>query len=254
MKRALSPSRRAPAKNQPAAKAAASLIGPATIAASFALASAPAAAQELAAQGAAQTRLYLRVGAGVNFSPDRDQDLAFNPDLVFVGGPPTGRRVDTGPGVSFTAAAGFDYPAGTRTELEYRRIGSTVDAVTTFGGGAPGTLPGAGNIRAHALMSNVYKHFETGSAVRPYIGAGVGGVFVEDFTGARDSAFAYQGRAGLAIALGRDVSANLEYVHLRSLELEFGPASFTPGGPAGPRIDGASFVSSSVLLSFSRKF
>ncbi len=241
-------------KKQPSAKAAISLIGPATIAASLAIASAPVAAQEPDAQGAGPTRLYLRVGAGVNFSPDRDQDLAFNPDLVFVGGPPTGRRVDTGPGASVTAAAGFDYPAGTRTELEYRRIGSTVDAVTTIGGVAPGTSPASGNIRAHALMSNIYKHFDTGSAVRPYIGAGVGGVFVEDLTGARDSAFAYQGRAGLAVELGPDVSASLEYVHLRSLELEFGPADFTPGGPGGPRIDGASFVSSSVLLSFSRKF
>lgn len=241
-------------------RAAAPALGAAAISAAagvFALAPAHAqdpAAENPAAAAAKPTRLYLRVGAGVNFSPDRDQNLAFNPDLVFAGGPPTARRVDTGAGASFTAAAGFDYPAGTRTELEYRRLGSTVDAVTTTSGGAPGTAPASGNIRAHALMSNVYKHFETGSAVRPYVGAGVGGVFVEDFTGARDSAFAYQGRAGLAIDLGPNVSANLEYVHLRSLEVEFGPAEFTPGGPAGPRIDGAPFVSSSVQVSFSRKF
>lgn len=208
-----------------------------------ALAPVAAVAQE---DGGRATGVYLRGGAGVAFGETLNQNLSYNPDVVFVTPPATSKSTEIGDGFAAAAAIGFQY-SKTRTELEYRRMEMSVDGVAYAGGAAPGTAVANDDIVAQALMSNVYFDFPNKSAFTPFIGAGVGGARVENELGERDAAFAYQGRAGVEAALSEWFSIGAEYVYFRTLDVKYGPKEFEPAGPAGPRTDGDPFVSSSVM-------
>ncbi len=123
----------------------------------------------------------------------------------------------------------------------------SVDAVVYLGGAAPGTPVVNDDVKAQALMSNVYFDLVNSSMFTPFIGVGVGGARVENEIGERDAAFAYQGRAGVEVALGRKLSVGAEYVYFRTLDISYGPKDFAASGAAGPRTDGDPFVSSSVM-------
>lgn len=192
------------------------------------------------------TGLYVRGAAGIAFGDTLEQDLSYNPAFVFMTPPATSKTTDLGDGLAFSGAIGFQY-ARTRTELEYRRMASSIDAVAYAGGAAPALIPLNDDLVAQALMSNVYFDFVNSSRLTPYIGFGVGGARVENELGERDAAFAYQGRAGVEVALGNKLSLGAEYVYFRTLAIEYGPKDFDPSGPAGPRTDGDPFVSSSVM-------
>lgn len=204
---------------------------------------ASAAAEEAPAR---DTGVYLRGGAGVAFGETLDQDLSWNPAVMFIIPPATAKATDLGDGLTFSGAIGFQY-ARTRTELEYRRMEISVDNVAYAGGAAPAVAVVNDDMIAQALMSNVYFDLVNSSRFTPYIGVGVGGARVENELGERDAAFAYQGRAGVEVALGSRLSLGAEYVYFRTLDLRYGPKDFTPAGPAGPRTDGDAFVSSSVM-------
>ena len=45
-----------------------------------------------------------------------------------------------------------------------------------------------------------------------------------------------------------------EYVYFRTVDVVYGPKEFEPGGPAGPRVDGAPFVSSSAMATIRKSF
>ncbi len=192
------------------------------------------------------TGVYLRGAAGIVFGETLDQDLSWNPAVMFMIPPATAKATDLGDGLALSGAIGFQY-ARTRTELEYRRMEISVDAVAYSGGAAPGAIVVNDDLAAQALMSNVYFDLVNSSMFTPYIGVGVGGVRVENELGERDAAFAYQGRAGVEVALGSKLSLGAEYVYFRTLDIEYGPKDFTLAGPAGPRTDGDAFVSSSVM-------
>ncbi len=214
-----------------------------TVAASAAAVPFAAAAQENDGRAAG---VYVRGGAGVVFGETLDQDLSWNPNIVFAPPPPFAKASDLGDGLSISGAIGFQY-ARTRTELEYRRMTPSIDAVV-YSSPPPG-MPVAVNDRleAQALMSNVYVDLVNKSRFTPFVGLGVGGARIENELGERDAAFAYQGRAGLEVALGQALSLGAEYVYFRTLDVVYGPKTFEPGGPAGPRTDGDPFVSSSVM-------
>lgn len=192
------------------------------------------------------TGLYLRGGAGVVFGEALNQDLAWNPDVAFASPPATSKSTDLGDGLALSGAIGFQY-ARTRTELEYRRMAASVDRVAYAGGAAPAVVPLNDDLVAQALMSNVYFDLVNSSRFTPYVGLGVGGARVENELGERDAAFAYQGRAGVDVALGKKLSVGAEYAYFRTLEIDHGPEKFAPAGPTGPRADGDPFVSSSVM-------
>ena len=201
---------------------------------------------------------YIRLGAGVTLVKDWDQDLAFNPDLVFVSAPPTGQRVANSEGFLAAAALGFNYADGIRTELEYRYASSKIDSVTletpVIG---PTVIPTANDdVNVHFLMSNFYFDFTNNSRLTPFIGGGVGGAFVENETGDRDAALAYQGRAGVSYDFGDGFAADVEYVFLRTNKLAFGPDAedFAPAGPFEPAVTGDRYQSSSVMVSLRKQF
>ena len=192
------------------------------------------------------TGVYVRGAAGIAFADALNQDLSYNPAVVFVTPPATSKASDLGEGLALSGAIGFQY-AKTRTELEYRRMAAPVDGVAYAGGAAPGTPVVNDDLVAQALMSNVYFDFVNKTSFTPHIGFGVGGARVENELGERDAAFAYQGRVGVEVALGAKFSIGAEYAYFRTLDLVYGPKEFDPAGAAGPRTDGDPFVSSSVM-------
>ncbi|MCB2098816.1 MAG: P44/Msp2 family outer membrane protein [Parvularculaceae bacterium] len=193
-----------------------------------------------------QTGVYLRGAGGAAFGENLNQDLSYNPDVAIAITPASAKATELGDGLALSAAIGFQY-ANTRTELEYRRMEVSIDGVSYAGGAAPGTPAINDDLLVQALMSNVYFDLVNSSAFTPYVGVGVGGARVENELGERDAAFAYQGRVGVEVALGGKFSLGAEYVYFRTLDVEYGPKDFAPGGPAGPRTDGEPFVSSSVM-------
>ena len=200
--------------------------------------------------------LYFRLGAGATFASDWEQDFTYNPAAMFVVVPPTGQAIGGGNGFTAGAALGFDYADGIRTELEYRYAATGIDSITDVGGASAGVSRGSDeDISAQFVMANFYFDFYNQSAITPFIGGGVGGALVENELGQKDGALAYQGRAGLSLAVGGGFSADLEYIYLRTNDLVYGPADddFIPTGPV-VRADGEAYVSSSVMISLRKPF
>lgn len=210
------------------------------------------------AQDESANRLYGRLIAGVSLPDEVDQDLAYNPAILFLVTPPSLQTVDAGTGYAVGGALGFRYDNGFRTELEYRYQSSDLDEVRFNAPTAPTVAPDA-SLAAHFLMTNVIYEFRNSSRLTPYIGGGVGAAWVTSWTGpgdatGRDLTYAYQGRAGLAFALNETTRLGAEYVYVRTGELTYGPESFTPTGPGGPKIDGGEFAASTILVSLEKSF
>lgn len=187
--------------------------------------------------------VYVRVGAGVSFVSDLEQD--YGPAA-----PGFGQTVSVSETFTAAAALGFDYADGIRTELEYRYEFAGIDSVTVRPPVGPDLfLEPSENLGAHLLMANFYFDLNNDSAVTPFIGGGVGGAFVSNENGDRDAALAYQGRAGLSLDVNDTVIVSAEYIYTRSRDLDFAvsPASgFAPGGD--------NYVSSSAMLSLRKLF
>ncbi len=209
------------------------------------------------AQDVVDDGAYIRVAAGGVFAGDWNQDYTYNPNFVFLVAPPSRQTVSLGEGLTAAVALGFDYADGIRTELEYRYARTDIDSLTVGGGFAPDvtTFPNA-DVSAHLVMANFYFDFTNESSFTPFIGGGVGGAFVTNENNQTDAALALQGRAGVSYDLGGGLTFSTEYIYLRSNELAYGPkdSDFTLAGPAGPRIDGDRYQTSSVMLSFRKKF
>ncbi len=209
------------------------------------------------AQDAVDDGIYVRVAAGAAFVSDFEQDITYNPNLVFAIAPPSRQTLAIGEGLTAAVALGFDYADGIRTELEYRYAKTDIDSVTVGGGFASDmtSFPDV-DVKAQLVMANFYFDFANDSPFTPFIGGGVGGAFVTNEAGDTDAALALQGRAGVSYDLGDGVSFSTEYIYLRSNELSYGPTDddFAPAGPFESRIDGDRYQSSSMMLSFRKKF
>jgi len=205
--------------------------------------------------------VYMRIGGGATFLNDWEQDYVFNPNILFFDPPPRGQRLDLGSGFLAGAAVGFDYADGIRTELEYRYASVSIDsaAVDQFdfmsGFALTPFTPDEDSIDAHFVFTNFYFDFHNNSPLTPFIGGGVGGAFVSNESGERDAALAYQGRAGVSLALGGGFSADLEYIFTRTNKLAYGPRveDFMETAPFGPAVIGERYQASSAMLSL-RKF
>ena len=169
--------------------------------------------------------LYFRLGAGVNFMNDLEQDITQDPPVNFIVPPPTEQTIFTGAGVAAAAAVGFGHANGIRTELEYRYASAPINGLTNnnpiF---QPIIIPDT-SVAGHFVMANGYYDFDTGGAVTPFLGVGIGGGTVSDGFGQSDGVLAYQGRGGLSLAVFDDVKLSAEYVHLRTNNLVFGPTA-----------------------------
>lgn len=206
------------------------------------------------AQDEARDGFYLRAGAGVSFVDNLDQDFTYDPAATLPAPATAGQTIASETGFVATAAVGFDYADGIRTELEYRYASSGVESVTpAVRTGLP--APVNDELNAHFILSNFYYDFRNSSPLTPFIGLGVGGAFVENENADRDAALAYQGRAGISYAFNDGFSADVEYVYLRTNDLVYGPADddFADSSDI-VRIDNAPYVSSSIMISLRKQF
>lgn len=223
-----------------------------------------------AAQGGAENTpsdgFYIRAAAGISFTSDLEQDVTLAPDAfrcLAIGCNPDRQLIDLGSGWVAGGAIGFDYADGIRTELEYRYAANDIEALTLSEQGTEivrgglNPLPAVVNdeFTAHFLMTNVFYDFRNSSRLTPFVGIGVGGAFTENENGDRDAVLAYQGRAGVALALNGGLSIDLEYIYVRSNDLTYGPVDedFTPGS-AEFRLSNDRIEASTVMLGLRKQF
>jgi opacity protein-like surface antigen len=131
---------------------------------------------------------------------------------------------DTGYGVN--AALGNSYNSGFRSEVEFAYRTNDVDdgkvSVPEFDIYESG--PVDGEMSSWAVMINGYYDFDTGSALKPFIGAGLGYANVDLELGSDsddDGVFAYQFMAGLGFAISKEVSLDLQYRFFATDDPEF---------------------------------
>lgn len=117
---------------------------------------------------------------------------------------------------------------------------------------------GKGNVQAYDLMMNGLYDFHTGTAWTPYLGAGVGGAYINNskirnssgtLTDDGDIAFAYQGIAGMSYALNEHLALNADYRYLRTLDGSYKvDSSVGSGKTKGP------YEAHSLMVGFTYKF
>lgn len=205
--------------------------------------------------------VYARIGGGVSFVSDWEQDYVYHPDLVILPAPLSGQTVEFKTGYVGSFALGFDYADGIRTELEYKYATAKVDDyfLNSPVVGEIDRDPDNSDVSGHFVMANFYFDFANSSPLTPFIGGGVGGAFIQNESAQRDAALALQGRAGVSLAMGGGFSTDLEYVYLRTNELEFGPSAegFVSGQPilsSDPAVTGERYQASSVMVSLRKSF
>lgn len=162
-----------------------------------------------AAQDAAP---YAFVFGGAVLNSDLDTD-------GIIGGNPQTVDTDFDDGFQFGIGVGKTFSSlstdrvGVRGEIELSYSDTDADQINFSGNGAAPEINVAGGIEATTLFANIYADFETGGAVTPFVGAGVGvGRFSQDLfygpgvqVNESDTAFGVQLIAGAAY----DVSDSL---------------------------------------------
>jgi OmpA-OmpF porin, OOP family len=214
-------------------------------------AAAQAANQAAVAQGLAQNVQAVSANATAAQNLGRSAKISF--DVGWVG----------------VVSLGWGFGNGLRAEVEGSYRYNEVDKVTFLG------LPvqSGGRVRSYGAMVNLFYDLDPGflgigpSVVQPYLGAGVGYVWIE-YARLRASAagltvtaddtdgqFAFQGIAGVAVPLtwlgARGLTLTAEYRFLGTLEPRVG-AELRVGGPNGPVIQrrevDAAYYNHSALL------
>jgi outer membrane protein OmpA-like peptidoglycan-associated protein/outer membrane protein W len=171
------------------------------------------AALPFAAAAAEQTQtkgLYLSLGGGVNWTQDSDLDGL-------------GRTADFDTGWLGTLAAGYRYGNNLRTEIELGYRANDLDSVSGIGSST-------GDVTAWSGMLNVLYDFPTGTAWRPYLGAGLGAARVNadgnpitagsDSVDDSDVAFAYQAIAGIGYNFTPNAELFLDYRYFATEDLD----------------------------------
>jgi outer membrane protein OmpA-like peptidoglycan-associated protein len=136
-------------------------------------------------------------------------------------------KVDTKESLTSTFGAGYQFGTGLRLGIEG---GYNVHQTDKVKGGPVGNY--IGDMTTFTLMGVVQKEFDTGTAFRPYVGAGVGWGWVDtdnvgpvftaaNYSNAQQDNFAYQLNVGVSYALTSDLDLTLGYRYLAIDDLKF---------------------------------
>ena len=130
---------------------------------------------------------------------------------------------DTG----LVAAAAVGYKTGMmRLEGEFSYRSNGLDKVTDLGG----PFSASGDVTAFSGMLNGYVDLDNQTAITPFLMAGIGfsnisldGVVIDGFPffDEDDTVFAYQGGAGVGIALAPNLMLDVEYRYFATTDPEF---------------------------------
>lgn len=126
-------------------------------------------------------------------------------------------------GYGFLGAVGYGF-SDWRAEGE---LGMRKNDIESFSSGSGAA---SGNVEAWTLMGNLYRDFDTSSAITPYVGIGLGVARIElnnisqggtQLANDRDDAFAYQGILGASVAVAPQVDLDLSYRYLAAVDPDF---------------------------------
>ena len=160
---------------------------------------------------------YVGGALGANITGDLDAKInstslgVNNNDLTF----------DMKTGYAILGAVGYAYGNGLRTEIEpgYRR--NSIDGIS----GAAAAANLSGKLENLSVMLNAIYDINIGSALVPYLGAGLGTSRVNgkvDGEGDSKWKLAYQGIAGVAYSLNNQVKLDLGYRYFATPDVKVG--------------------------------
>jgi len=181
----------------------------------------------VAAQAQPVSGLYVGAGAGANY--------------IVPSGSNSGKLKTDDVGMLGLASIGWGFGNGLRAEVEGSYRSNDISTASP-GGNIRGT---SGYFRNYGAMANALFDIPTGTALTPYVGVGAGFIWTEVDKanlsgpgGARyriddtDANFAYQGIAGLALAVAPGLSLTAEARFLGTLQPSLNVSRTSAVGPA----------------------
>ncbi len=159
--------------------------------------------------------LYAGVEAGVNFVPKIQFHMPDSNTWT--------QKQDLGYALAGQLGYAFG-PVRVEGELSWRQ--NSMDKINDN----LGTFGADGNINAVAVMANVYYDIKTGTQFTPYVGAGIGGINMDEdhitangqlITKDSDLRLGYQGIAGVAYAVNDQLSIKADYHYVRADQARF---------------------------------
>jgi outer membrane protein OmpA-like peptidoglycan-associated protein len=172
----------------------------------------------VAAKADTHDGFYLGAGVGMGFAGDSEFESGATTNDVELNG-----------GFAGFLTGGYQFSNNWRVQAEFGMRQNDVDEIT----GAGAAAPFDGDINVYSLMADAIYGIPTGTKFTPYIGAGAGlawvnadsvatvlGTTVDD----NDTAFAYQGIAGIEYDVTDNLKADLAYRYFRTADLEFDSA------------------------------
>jgi len=170
---------------------------------------------------------YVGIEGGATFPRSTDLDVVLNNTTTY----DNGYKVDFKTGYDVDAILGYKLgPVRLEGEAGYKRarvksLGASTPLVTDVGTAAGTTATAAdfsvGNhIGIKTLMANALLDGDFGGGFGGYAGGGAGRAWA-NFSGDSDSAWAFQGIAGLRYALTPNVDAGVKYRYFHTAKLGF---------------------------------
>lgn len=175
----------------------------------------------VAAKADTHEGFYLGAGVGGSFAGDSEFET---------GG--TTNDVEYNAGFAGFLTGGYQFANNWRVQAELAARNNDVDQITGTGAAAPFT----GDVNIYSLMADAIYGIPTGTKFTPYIGAGAGIAWANADSVAtaltttvddNDTAFAYQGIAGIEYDVTENLKADLGYRYFRTADLEFSTAAAT---------------------------
>lgn len=202
---------------------------------------------------------YVGIEGGVTFPKSSDLDVILNNTTTYN----NGYNVKYKDGYDVDAIAGYKIgPVRIEAEGGYKRakvksLGVSTPLVTDVGTASATTATAAdfsvGNhIGITTLMANALLDGDFGGGFGGYIGGGAGRAWAS-MSGDKDSAWAYQGIAGLRYAITPNIDAGLKYRYFRTGNLNFNDG-FTVGTTPFTTETSGKYSSHSVLASLVYNF
>jgi opacity protein-like surface antigen len=202
---------------------------------------------------------YVGIEGGATFPQSSDLDVVLDNTTTY----DNGYRVKYKTGYDVDAIAGYKLgivrleAEGAYKNAKVKSLGVSTPLITDVGTAA-GTTATAANFSAGnhigvtSLMANALLDGDFGGGFGGYVGGGAGRAWAS-MAGDKDSAWAYQGIAGLRYAVTPNLDAGLKYRYFRTGSLNFNDAFTVNGVPFTTETSGK-YSSHSLLASLVYNF
>lgn len=177
------------------------------------------------ALGEGLSATYGELRGGASFAPESDIDFGGGFD----------GELSADPGWLMEGAFGYAHGSGVRGELAMGYRSNDLDELKISGLGSAGV---SGDLWAATVMANLHYDFHIDrygvdslfwSRFTPYIGAGIGGAFIEidgDLGDENELSLAYQGIGGVSYAFTEQWEGTLSYRYFATIDSAFDGVDF----------------------------